>query len=187
MLAVDRRRRPPAVQCDATGLPLATGGVGGVVAAFSLNHVPDPVAALVECRRVAAPGSPVLVSTYAAGDDHPAKAAVLEALTERGYAPPGWYVALATDVVPLLAEPDRCLAAAEQAGLAPEVASVRVAFPELGPGDLVDWRLGMAQTAPFVAALPVGERATLRARAVALLGDAAPLVRSMLVLRAVAP
>ena len=58
-------------------------------------------------------------------------------------------------------------------------------FPELGPGDLVDWRLGMAQHAPFVAGLAAGERSALRARAVELLGETPVLVRSVLVLRAV--
>ena len=185
MLAVDRARRVPAVQGDATRLPLATGSVTGVVAAFSLNHVPDPVAALVECRRVAAPGSPVVASTYAADDDHPVKRAVTEALTEHGFVPPPWYVALSTEVVPRLADPDGCASAAGAAGLEATVEHLRVAFPELGPGDLVDWRLGMAQHAPFLAGLAAGERAAVRARALALLGDAPALVRSVLVLRAV--
>jgi ubiquinone/menaquinone biosynthesis C-methylase UbiE len=185
MLAVDRRRRPPAVQGDATRLPVATGAAGGVVAAFSLNHVADPVAALAECRRVAAPGAPVLVSTYAADDDHPVKRAVTEALTEHGFAPPPWYVALSKEVVPRLAEPDRCATAARAAGLEATVEHLRVPFPELGPGDLVDWRLGMAQHVPFLDGLPRRERAAVRARALALLGEAPELVRSVLVLRAV--
>jgi len=185
MLAVDRRRRPPAVQGDAGRLPLATGALGGVVAAFSLNHVPDPVAALVECRRVVAPGSPVLASTYAADDDHPVKGAVTEALAERGFVPPPWYVALASEVVPRLAEPERCAAAARAAGLDATVERLRVPFPELGPGDLVDWRLGMAQHAPFLAGLARRERAAVRARALGLLGEAPVLERSVLVLSAV--
>ena len=185
MLAVDRRRRPPAVQGDASRVPVATGAVGGVVAAFSLNHVPDPVAALAECRRVAAPGAPVLASSYAADDDHPVKRAVTEALTERGFVPPPWYVTFSAEVVPRLAEADRCAAAARAAGLEATVEHLLVPLPDLGPGDLVDWRLGMAQHVPFLGGLPAAERAAVRARALGLLGEAPPLVRSILVIRAV--
>jgi ubiquinone/menaquinone biosynthesis C-methylase UbiE len=186
MLVVDRRRRPPAVQCDATRLPFGEAALGGVVAAFSLNHVADPVVGLVECRRVVAGSSPILASTYAADDHHPVKAAVGEALAERGFTPPAWYVALAAEVVPRLAEPERCRAAARAAGLEASVEHLRVALPELGAGDLVDWRLGMAQHAPFLAGLAPEERAAVRERALELLGEAPVLVRSVLVLSAVA-
>jgi ubiquinone/menaquinone biosynthesis C-methylase UbiE len=184
MLAVDRGSRPPAVQCDATRLPVAAGALGGVVAAFSLNHVRDPAAALAECRRACAPGSPVLVSTYAADDDHPAKAAVARALEERGFTPPPWAIELHRDVAPQLGEAGRCAAAGRRAGLEAVVEHVRVPFPELGAAELVEWRLGMPQHAPFTASLPPAERAALRARALDLLGEAPPLVRSVLVLSA---
>jgi SAM-dependent methyltransferase len=187
MLAVDRRRRPPAVQCDATRLPVAGAGLGGVVAACSLNHLPDPGTALVECRRVVGSGSPILASSYAEGDDHPVKGAVVEALAERGCSPPAWYVTFATEVAPLLARPDGWAAVAHRAGLEGTVEEVRVAFPELDAGDLVDWRLGMAQHAPSVAGLAVEERGAVRRRALELLGTAPPLVRSVLVLAAVVP
>jgi hypothetical protein len=62
---------------------------------------------------------------------------------------------------------------------------VRVPFPELRAEDLVAWRLGMAQHAPFVAGLSPADRDAVRDRAVALLGDAPPLVRSFLVITAV--
>jgi hypothetical protein len=56
-----------------------------------------------------------------------------------------------------------------------------VAFPELSPGDLVSWRLGMAPTAPFLAGLPPAARAAVRARALDLLGATPPpLQRSIL-------
>ena len=64
------------------------------------------------------------------------------------------------------------------------VEHVRVPFPELGAAELVEWRLGMPQHAPFTASLPPAERAALRARALDLLGEAPPLVRSVLVLSA---
>ena len=60
------------------------------------------------------------------------------------------------------------------------------AVPDLGTVDLVAWRLGMAQHAPFVDRLPASERAALATEVAARLGDRAPtLVRSILVLSAV--
>ena len=61
-----------------------------------------------------------------------------------------------------------------------------VPFPQLGVNDLVAWRMGMAQMAPFVATLDPGARTALRNRAAELLEGAPPLVRRMVVLRAVA-
>jgi ubiquinone/menaquinone biosynthesis C-methylase UbiE len=186
MLVAGRRERPPAVQADAVRLPFATGGCGGVVAAFSLNHVPDPATALAECARACSSGSPLVASSYAADDGHPAKDAVTAALADHGYRPEPWSVALHRDVVPLLADPDRCRAVARRAGLEATVHALRVPFPELGPDDLVTWRLGMAQHAPFLAALTPDQRRSVRRRALALLGDPPPLVRSILVISAVA-
>jgi hypothetical protein len=52
-----------------------------------------------------------------------------------------------------------------------------VRLPDLGPRDLVRWRLGMAQCAPFVA---THDARRIEARALELLGDAPPLVRSVI-------
>ena len=155
------------------------------MAAFSLNHVPDPVAALRECARVCRAGSPLVVSAYAADDGHRAKQAVADALAEHGFTPEPWAVSLYRDVMPMLADPDRCAAATRAAGLDATVRAVRVPFPGLGADDLVAWRLGMAQHAPFVAGLTPSDREALRRRAVELLGDAPALVRSILVIIAV--
>jgi SAM-dependent methyltransferase len=78
MLLVDRDRRPPAVIGDALQLPFADGVFDTVVAAFSLNHLDDPVAALAEASRVTRGGGWVLSSSYAADDTHPVKGIVDE-------------------------------------------------------------------------------------------------------------
>ena len=65
----------------------------------------------------------------------------------------------------------------------PAVTAVHVPFPDLGAADLVAWRVGMAQLAPFVERLPPDARTQLVADAVARLGaDHPPLVRSILVM-----
>ena len=103
MLAADRIGRPPAVQADVCALPIASSSLGGVVAAFVLNHVREPAAALRECLRVCAPGSPILVSTYAEDDIHPVKHAAMRALEARGFEMDPWIAELYRDVVPLMA------------------------------------------------------------------------------------
>lgn len=185
MLAADRARRPPAVQGDAVRLPFRSRMLGGVVAAFSLNHAPDPVAALRECARACRDGAPIIASVYAATDSHPVKQAVQAALAERGFEPAPWAVTLYRDVVPMLADTDRFADAGAEAGLAATVRPMDVAFPELSADDLVEWRFGMAQHAPFVAGLAPGERDAVRARALDLLGTPPVLVRSTLVLTAI--
>ena len=50
--------------------------------------------------------------------------------------------------------------------------------------DLVDWRFGMAHTAPFLAGLSPDERATIRREAEAAVAGMPPLVVEMIVLTA---
>lgn len=170
--------RPPSAVADARRLPLASGSVDGAVAAFSLNHVSDPHRALQEVSRVLRPGSPVLVSAYATDDQHPVKAAVDAAATELGWQPEAWVDELRATSIPVLATEDGARRAAEAAGLTwLRVQRMEVPFPDLGPDDLVAWRCGMAQVAPFVAALDPADRQRLHSRARALLGDAPPLLR----------
>jgi SAM-dependent methyltransferase len=184
MLAVARRRRPPAVAADGRRLPVASGSCGALVAAFSFNHVPDPQRALAEAARVVARGGAVLASSYAADDDHPAKAAVDRAAREAGWVPEPWVDELRRKAIPKLATPAGAVAAARRAGLRAEASVIEVVLPDLGAADLVAWRLGMAAVAPFVASLAREEQARLEARALELIGEPEVLVRRMVVLRA---
>jgi len=171
MLRLDRAERPPGVVGDALALPFRDGAFDVVVAAFSLNHLSDPSVGVREAGRVSR--DCVLLSTYAPDDDHPVKHAVDAALREAGWVAPDWYAAvkgsasswgtvdLASDVV-------------ERGGLVVVRAErLDVPYPELQPVDLVRWRLGMANCAEFAAAHDV------EARALELLGDCEPLVRSV--------
>jgi hypothetical protein len=82
-------------------------------------------------------------------------------------------VASATDVI-------------ERGGMLPlRVERVEVEFPELRPEDMVAWRMGMAQSAAFVSALPPEARLACRQRALDLLGPSPPpLVRRAIFLAA---
>jgi ubiquinone/menaquinone biosynthesis C-methylase UbiE len=186
MLAVDAATRPPAAVADARSLPVRSGAFDVVVAAFSLNHLDEPVVALADAARALRPGGAMVVTAYASEDGHPVKAAVDDAAAAMGWRSESWYADIHTGAVPLLATTDRAVAAARDAGLVDARAErVDVPFPDLGPADLVAWRLGMANIAPFVAGLSLPQRHALAADAVARLGaDAPPLVRSMIVLTA---
>ena len=188
MLAHDASRRSPAVAGDALALPFRTAAFDAAVAAFSLNHLTDPAGGLREMARVTRCGGARLASSYAADDTHPVKVAVEDALAARGWKPERWYATMRTEVVSLLATADGCAAAAHAAGLDAAVEPVRVAFPELSAGDLIAWRFGMAQHAPFIGRLHPDQQEAVAADALARLGvDVPPLVRSIFVVSAVSP
>jgi SAM-dependent methyltransferase len=186
MLAADRTRRPAAVVGDAYALPLRRHTVDAVVAAFSLNHLEDPVAGLREAARVIRPGGALLASAYAEDDTHPAKDAAETAAREHGWEAPAWYPNMKSLAVPKLATAERARAALVDAGLEGDARALRVAFPELGPDQLLAWRFGMAQLAPFVATLTADARAAMVRRARMLLDATHQLVRSIIVIVATA-
>ncbi len=188
MLRHDAPRRPPAVAGDALALPFPAATFDGAVAAFSLNHLDDPAGGLQEMARVTRPGGALVMASYAADDTHPVKAAVEAALVAHGWRAEPWYVTIQATTARLLATVDACAAAAAAAGLEAVVEPVRVPFPELDAGDLVAWRLGMAQHAPFLSRLPPGQQGAVVADAISRLGDdIEPLERSILVVTGVSP
>lgn len=189
MVAFDAANRPPAVVGDSLALPFADDAFDAAVAAFSLNHVADAAAGLQEMMRVVRRGGSLVASAYAADDTHPVKAAVEDALRGRGWVPDGWYLDLRSGgAVEQLATVDGFAAVARAAGLDAECEVLRVSFPELGPKEMVAWRMGMAQHAEFLATRAAAERADIAADAIARLGaDPPPLVRAVTVLRAASP
>lgn len=183
MLNTDAPSRPPAVVGDARALPFAAGSFDAVLAAFCLNHLLAPAVGVREAARILRPGGGLVVVGYAADDSHPAMEATESAATARGWVAPPWYAAVRDDAAPRLATVGRATEVAEEAGLVDfAVTNERVAFPDLAPEELVEWRMGMAQLAPFVATLEPAERDALVADAVARLEDVPLLVRSVIVL-----
>lgn len=185
MLVHERSRRPPGVVADAQALPFRDGVFGAVVAAFCLNHVPDVVGVLEQCRRVTFPGGIILASTFPSDDEHPAKVAVEAALERFGYRRPGWYRTLKDRLVASSGDTPALEAAGRSAGLT----DVRVDRLEVeagldDPRTAVRWRLNMPHAVGFVAALPPEDRAELHEDAIAALDGDLPRSVPMLALRA---
>jgi SAM-dependent methyltransferase len=178
MLLVDRGHRPPCAAGDALRLPFRDRSFDVVLAPFSLNHFDDPADAARESGRV---GSLLLASTYAADDDHPAKAAAEAALTEAGWTRPDWYARL-KPAMQAWGTVDAATAVVERAGLRPvRVERVEVSFDELGVDEMLAWRFGLGHIAPFLADLDAPAQARVRERAAELLGPSPePVVRKVI-------
>ena len=168
------------VAADITALPFRDGYFDLVLAAFCLGHLGRPVAGLREARRV---GTALAASSFAAGWNHPAKAAVDQVLGSFGYRPPPWYVTFKRDTEPRASDPaalGRDTAAAGYTDI--KVRTVTVDTGLSSSAELASWRLGMAHIAPFVASLSRAHRAELRRAAEAAVTGTGPLVVDMLVL-----
>ena len=170
------------VAADACGLPFRDGCFDLVLAAFCLGHLDRPVAGLREARRVA----PALAaSAFAAGWNHPAKAAVDEVLGAFGYRPPPWYITFKRDTEPRASNPVLVSRDAAAAGYTDiRLRTITVDTGLSGPAELAAWRLGMAHVAPFVSSLTAARRASLRRAAAAAVTGTGPLMAGMLVLTA---
>jgi SAM-dependent methyltransferase len=170
------------VAADACGLPFRDGCFDLVLAAFCLGHLDRPAAGLREARRVA----PALAaSAFAAGWNHPAKAAVDEVLGAFGYRPPSWYITFKRDTEPWASDPVLVSRDAAAAGYTDvRLRTITVDTGLSRPAELAAWRLGMAHVAPFVSSLTAARRASLRRAAAAAVTGTGPLMVGMLVLTA---
>ena len=170
------------VAADAVALPFRDGCFDLVLAAFCLGHLDRPVAGLREARRVAAA---LAASAFAAGWNHPAKAAVDEVLGAFGYRPPPWYIAFKRDTEPWASDPAALGRDTTAAGYTDiRLRTITVDTGLSRPAELAAWRLGMAHVAPFVSSLTAARRAALRRAAAAALTGTGPLMVGMLVLTA---
>ena len=159
------------VVADAVALPFRDGRFDLVLAAFCLNHLGRLEAGLAEARRV---GAAIAASMFAPGWTHPAKDAADGAIRSFGYRPPDWYTALAPGS--RADDPESLAESAVAAGFTRvQVHTVSVPTALATPAELVSWRLGMANYAPFLRSLDPAGRAAM---------PDGPLVVSMAVLTA---
>jgi ubiquinone/menaquinone biosynthesis C-methylase UbiE len=155
----------PAVTADLTALPFRNATFDVVVAAFVVNHLPDPVAGLTELRRVTRPGGAVLASTFSV-DRAPAKGAVDSVAAAHGFVAPEWYAALQQSAH-AIGDPssfERSLAAAGYTRWTVTEEAVDVGLTE--PADVVRYRLAVPHLHAFVRSLSADARTALVADAV---------------------
>lgn len=183
-LGMLRHRGPGilAVAADAAQLPFGDASFDLATAGFCLGHLPDPGAALAELRRVS---GAVVATAFAPGPGHPTKAAVDAVMADEGFQVPAWYLRLKEETEPAVEDPDALGRLARTAGFEQvDVAVVDVDTGLRSPGEVVDWRWGMAHLADFVATMPADVRVRARARAEQAVAPMLPVVVPVLVLSA---
>jgi SAM-dependent methyltransferase len=174
--------RVPTMVGDIRRLALPDAGRDVAVAAFVLNHLIDPAAAVHELARVTRPGGYVVATTFGT-DDHPIKAAVDDALVRYGFVHPQWYRSLKEHCMPLTATPAALAAVGSEGGLADVlVDEIDVELGDLPLGAAIAYRLGLAHIAPFVASLDEADRTRLTAELMRTVATLPPLRLPMLVL-----
>ena len=170
MLRWRAAERPPAVVADVRALPLRDGAVDATVAAFVLNHLPDPVRGLAELGRVTRRGGAVLAAVFAAAFRSALRDRVDEVATAAGWRAPGWYLAMKAGTVPLLGDAAAMAGAARAAGLADVEAEECALDAGIERAEqLVDHRLGQAPFAAWLDRLGPRRAAEVRSAAVAAL------------------
>ncbi len=158
-----------AVAGDIVRLPLRSRFFDVAVAAFVLNHVADHVAALSELGRVTRTGGVILASVFDNGRSAH-KEVIDDRLTRFGWSPPQWYTVVRKRSE-AVGTPELFEAGARAAGL---TASVRSAAVDVGldsPELVVRYRLSMAHSREFVAALGDDEREALVREAVTAVAE----------------
>jgi ubiquinone/menaquinone biosynthesis C-methylase UbiE len=173
------------VGADGRALPFRDTTFDVVAGNCSLSHVVDPDRMLADAVRVARTDGVILFSSFPnTTTSHDAWEVVETVLHEEGYERPAWYRHLKAASEPQVgfeaALADLARAARVRAA---EVTRVRVETGLDDPEALADWRLGMAQHAAFLAALPPARRTRIRRTAIERIGsDPAPLGVDLLIL-----
>ena len=172
-----------AVVADVDQIPFADNAFDLAIASCVLSHVGRPERTLAELMRVARAG---VASAFRGGWTHPAKSVVDAVAVRHGFVAPQWYVELKDVGERRVSSSERLLALAAASGWPRhDVHALDVRTGLTAPGDLVQWRLGMAHIAPWLASLSGQQRADVAGEAVAALGGAPELVVPLLVLTCV--
>jgi SAM-dependent methyltransferase len=170
---------------DICALPFPDAAFDGAVAAFSVSHVSDPVAAIAEARRVVRRGGVVLVGVFAAEPVANAAKGIVDGIAGRfGFVHPSWYTRFKNELEPATSTPEKLRRCAERACLVELTVVERVVDTGVNtPADIVAARLGMAHLASFVQALSPQRRDQLFAAAVdAVAHDPQPIAPAILIL-----
>jgi SAM-dependent methyltransferase len=148
-----------AVAGDLYSLPFRDASFDGACSAFTISHLDRPARALRELRRVIRPSGLLVVAVFGAAPTNASRDVIYDVAADYGFAPPAWYIHLKTHTEPLTNTPTLLLACSREAGLDRVTIDDVVIDSELSsPDEVVAYRTGMAQLAPFVNALSVTRR-----------------------------
>jgi ubiquinone/menaquinone biosynthesis C-methylase UbiE len=151
MLSHSAAARLPQAVADIRALPLAPRSVDDAVAAFVLNHLVEPVAAIVELIRVVRPGGVLLAAVYSTTSRSAVRDRLDEVAGQEGWRVPQWYLEIKASAVPLLGSATAMAAAASAAGLEKIAVDERaVDVGVTGAEQLVSYRLSQAQFAGWL-------------------------------------
>jgi SAM-dependent methyltransferase len=151
MLAWNARSRPPCAVADVCALPLADSSVDDAVAAFVLNHLPEPAAGMAELARAVRPGGAVLATVYSNAGRSAVRDRVDEVAKDAGWQVPAWYLDAKATTVPLLGSAAAMAGVARAAGLVDVVVDERpVDVGVTEAQQLVDYRFGQAHFAAWL-------------------------------------
>jgi ubiquinone/menaquinone biosynthesis C-methylase UbiE len=170
---------------DVVRLPVRSNVADVTVAAFVLNHLPRPVDGLRELARVTRPGGAVLASVFGQAPAHPSKEVIDSVAARYGFAAPDWYLRMKDTFELQATTADALSALAGEAGIEDSRTELVVVIPAMTEADVVNWRLGMAHLAPFVASLPPAQAKALADDACAAVAGMPPLEIAMVTLVAV--
>ncbi len=174
MLSWHAADRPPAAVGDVTRLPVQTNTVDDAVAAFVFNHLRDPAAGIAEAMRVVRPAGALLASAYSNDSRSEVRDALDDAARSHGWTPPDWYAELKQHATPLLGTATRMRRVAAGCGLIDVAVGERpVEVGVTTAQQLVDYRLGQAQFAPWLRRLGPDEAVEARNR---LIESIAPIM-----------
>jgi ubiquinone/menaquinone biosynthesis C-methylase UbiE len=189
MLAWHAASRPPCAVADIRTLPLGTGSVDDVVAAFVLNHLAEPGEGLAELRRVTRPAGAVMAAVFGNDSHSDARDRIDAAAMAAGWQVPDWYRQLKTVAAPILGTAAAMAAAARAAGLAAVHAEERqVDVGVTRARELVRYRLGHPVFATWLDALGTHRAQRFASRAEEAVGEPVEPYRPAVVfLRALVP
>jgi ubiquinone/menaquinone biosynthesis C-methylase UbiE len=146
---------------DAQAMDLADASFDGVLCRWGLMLMPDPAAALRECRRVLVPGGRLVFAVFTGPDENPFASIPARILVEAGHlAPPspGWQPGILA-----LADRVRLQGLLDGAGFAsPHIEGVDMTWTFADADDYWTFLVNLTAFGPLLRSLPDAARAAVR-------------------------